>query len=389
MNEKITIGGIERYVGDKLEFMLSDTIIHWETLLKAYDKYKNDEIFFEEVLKILGIKENKNLRELILPISKKIYNLPDKFHIIGMMKQYFIYEPLSLVIHNIFMLIKNHYEKIVTDFITARNTYIIKNKLNEPNIKETKIYNSKNQLNDLNYLIDLWSNLDLQNNLNTSSIILYFINPPENIDNQLNLDMSYSNSNSSNSNSNSSNSNSSNSSNSNSSNSNSNLKKQIKKLLLSIKKFNYPGFCPKVPYSRLKKLLTFPLTNFIKTIQLLDPDYKSIDYKNIESKIKKILNQFKSINPLQNYENSNKRLKNPIKAIYKKINKEDNKVKLIKKNHENYENSQMMIEIIKWYVDKTIELRNKLLPDAKKIEKYYNELAKSFEKIYDILKPNL
>jgi hypothetical protein len=382
MNEKITIGGIERYVGNKLEFMLSDTIIHWETLLKAYAKYKNDEIFFEEVLKILGIKENKNLRELILPISKKIYNLPDKFHIIGMMKQYFIYEPLSLVIHNIFMLIKNHYEKIVTDFITARNNYIIKNKLNDLNIKEPKPHNSKNQLNDLNYLIDLWSNLDLQNNLNTSSIILYFINPPENIDNQLNLDISCINS------SNSSNS-SNNSNNSNSNSISNNLKKQIKKLIISIKKFNYPGFCPKVPYSRLKKLLTFPLNNFIKTIQLLDPDYKSIDYKNIESKIKKILNQFKSINPLQNYENSNKRLKNPIKAIYKKINKEDNKVKLIKKNHENHENSHMMIEIIKWYVDKTIELRNKLLSDAKKIEKYYNELAKTFEKIYEILKINL
>ena len=351
MTEKIILGGIERHIGDKLDFMLTNNIIQWEELLKAHEKYKKNEIFFEEVLRILGFKENKNLLDLILPMSKKIYNLPDRFHIISMIKQYFIYEPLSLVIHNIFMLLKNHYEKIIYDFIAARNKYIIDNKLDE----------NTNKIIDMNFLMDYWNDINLQNNIDTSSLLLYFINTPENIDNKLDIKIP---------------------------DANKNIKNSIQNLENKIKKFYYPGFCSKMPYTRLKKLLKFPLEPIIKVIRLLNKDYKTADYKLIENSIKDILNNFKIINPLNSQQNLYIRNKNPIMQIYKKIEKQE-KINKLKKDQDKSENNKIIIETIKWYVDETLKLRQKLLPEAKKLEKYYNELAKLFDNVYQILKLNI
>jgi len=348
MTEIIKIGGIERHVGNKLEFMISNNIIQWEQILIAHEKYKKDNIFFDEVIRILGFKENQNLLELILPMSKKIYNLPDKFHIISMIKQYFIYEPLSLVIHNIFMIFKNHYEQIFNDFITARNKYIVENKLD----------NNRNKIIDLNFLLDYWGDINIQNNIDTSSLILYFINTTENIDNNLDITII---------------------------DADKNIVSLIKILQNKLKKFNYPGFCPKVPYTRLKKLLIFPLETFVKVIKLLDKEYKTIDYKLIENKIKKILDNFHLVNPLLEYKNIYKREKNPINKIYKLIEKEE-KFKKRKKNEHEQNDHKIMIETIKWYVDKTLQLRKQILPEAKKLEKYYNELAKLFEEVYNVLK---
>jgi hypothetical protein len=352
MTQLIMIGGIERVVGDKLEFMVVHNMIEWESLLKSHEKYKDNEIFFEEVLKLMGIKETENLRELILPISKKLYNLPDEFHIIGMMKQYFIFEPLSLVIHNIFMLIKNHFEKIVIDFVGIRNNYITE-LINKDNI---------NELNDINELIDYWSNLSLQNNVDTSSQILYYLNPPEHIDNRLNITI-------------------------NNKYLSKKINKSIKQLISSIKQFQYPGFCPKVPYTRLKKLFKFPLNNFIKTIKLLNPQYKHVNYKLIENEISKIIKDI-PINPIKNYKNEYFRFKNPRFTEYKKMH-ETNEI-IFKKPQKvlDKEESEILLELIKWNMTKILELRHKLLPEAKKQEKYYNELAVIFEKVYKLLKDN-
>lgn len=235
-------------ISDKFRSMLQDLIIDWGTFLEIYHENVEYCDLFDQVTKLLNIKDNENIRESLLPIIKEIYELPAEAQLSCMIKQFIIYEPLSISIHSLFSAIKYHYEIIVKKFIECRNKYIIDHKLKAP-------------LNNWNELLDSWNESNSKNNLESSSVILLFLHPPKGLDNDLHIKVP-----------------------------GNKFTELNQKLLKGIKEFTYPGFCPKVPHQRLVKLLKFPINEFIDILKTLDSSIIFPNYEQIEKEISAILN---------------------------------------------------------------------------------------------------
>jgi hypothetical protein len=322
--KKTTKIGKKKYViGEHFRGRFNDTLADWNAFLTTYNERIKDNILFDEAVNLLGLNDNQTIRENILDAVKYVYGFTDRDHVAVMSKQYSVHEPLAYSIFNIFNLIKSHYEKIVREFLEARNAYIDKNKLNAAD------------KNDWNYLIDLWGDLEVKHGIETSSLVLYYLNPPQGVDNQIKINIS----------------------------ADEKIKKQIEKLKKAISKFKYLGYCRKVPYTRLIKLLEFPLDVFIDTIKLLNPKYKPFDYSLLEKAIGTIL--------------KSSRLKNPLKELKNNIPRE------------NPPKDYNMIALIQWYIQKILELRSKLVPVGRKLEIYYGDLAKTIDDIYKMLRKHL
>jgi DNA mismatch repair ATPase MutS len=122
------------------------------------------------------------------------------------------------------------------------------------------------------------------------------------------------------------------------------------------------GFCPKVPHERILKLLEFPLTEFIAAIKTLNPNELLPEYPVIEKEIKDILKN------------------QPDKPEIIDNIKRENPPKLDLTNDDN------KIEIIKWYVNKILEIRKQLLPYVKKYEEYYKKSIDIIVQIYEVVK---
>ena len=322
--KKTTKIGKKKYViGDHFRGRFNDTLADWNAFLTTYNDRIKDNILFDEAVNLLGLNENQSIRENILDAVKYVYKFSDRDHVAVMSKQYSIHEPLAYSIFNIFNLIKVHYEKIVREFVEARNSYIDKNKLEQ------------SDKNDWNYLIDLWGDMEIKHGIETSSLVLYYMNPPKGIDNHFKIDIK----------------------------GNEQIKKEMGKLKKAISQFKYLGYCRKVPYTRLVKLLEFPLDVFIRAIQTLDPAYEPLDYSLIEKAIATILKA--------------SRLKNPLKGVKKNLPRE--------KPPKDYN----MLALIQWYIQKILELRSKLIPLGHKLEVYYGNLAKTIDDIYKMLRKHL
>jgi hypothetical protein len=311
--ETLSIEGINYVVSDKFKTMLRDSFIDWGTFLEIYKANMNDSTMFDQIIKLLNVKDNENLRDTMLPLVKKIYQLPASAHMICMVKQFMIYEPVSMAAHALFTAIKKHFEEIVERYIAARNKYI--------NLQDTK-----DKVNDINELVKYWSEMNISYNLDTSSVILLFINPPQGIKSELHIKI-----------------------------------KGIPEssmLKRAIKHFHYPGFCPKVPHKRLAGLLTFPVNEFIKTIKKIDPEAKFPNYTLLEKRTKEILH---TLGDKPEIPDDYKR-QQPPKDITEKI------------------------ELIKWYVDEILNLRKSLLKYGREYEKYYANHAKILTDLTDIIK---
>ncbi len=326
VRSSVKIDGIEYVVSDRFKASLRDTIIDWEEFKKFHEKTQNDERLFEHVLKLMNIPDIKKIQEEFsspnllkretLSIVKKIYALPLENHLVCLSSQYFLREPLSHAIHFVFLMIKRHFEEIVELFADCRNRYL-ESKDVEPQ--------------DFEKLLQHWVDTNSQQSYDTSSVVLFFLNPPENsINEYLQIEFEQKTV------------------------ATPQINQALKVLSDAILKFKYPGFCPKVPKERLDKLLEFPIKEFADAIQLLGCEQALPDYSRVEAQIEDIIKRNHIENPIFKEENYERAV--PPKEL-------------------------SGIPLIKWYMDAILQLRKKIVPHAKKIEDYYTNQAKLFNEI--------
>lgn len=311
-NEVIDLNGVIYVISHKFVSMLRDTFIDWGTFLEVYDNGTNNELLVNQAVKLLNIGQIDKINENIIPLLDKIYKLPAESHMYAMIRQYMIYEPVTIIVYSIYIYFKHHYESLIKHYVTERNKYIEKHK-------------TKDTPNDLVALSDYWRQLNLQYKLDTSSLLLTFINPPNNINPYLYLEIE-------------------------------GVPASIK-LIEAFSKFKYTGFCPRVPHVRLYDLLQFPLSSLINAIMAIDKSYKPIDYQSMEKEIEKIISEM----PMR-------------PETHDKYERKDPPIKLQKN------------ELIKWYVEEILELRKSLISDGKLMEEYYNTQAKIFTRVLAVLK---
>ncbi len=328
----MNVDGTDYVIGDKFRFMLQDLILDWDTFLEIYNKNMEYSDIFEQVVKILNIKDNQSLRDTLLQVVDQIYKLSPETHLICMLKQFLIYEPLSISVHSLFNTIKNHYENIFKLFIETRNKYINNNKL-------------KAKLNNWKERLDEWNELNMNNNLDSSSVILLFLNPPRGLKNNLFIKIP-------------------------------NLEEKSNNLISAIKKFKYPGFCPKVPNKRLKGLLKFPLKEFVDIIYSMDSSIKFPDYNTIEQKIENILHENKETKPVIDIQF---KLEEPPANLVERANADDT----------SDSSNEFKFQLLKWYVSRILEMRKALLPYGKKYELYYENMAKKIALINTVIKQGI
>ena len=245
----LKIGGTNYVVSDKFKSMLRDNFIDWGAFLDVYNKNLNITNMFDQMVKLLNVKANENLRESMIPIVEKIYNLPAEAHLACMIKQFMMFESVSSAIHELFTIIKLHYEYVFEEFLTVRNEYITNKKLPD-------------KLNDIDELRFHWDAFG--KHYDSSSIKLLFLNPPDNLPSGLNFNIT-------------------------------GLESVIKPLRKAVKAFNYLGFCPKVPHQRIIALLTFPTNEFNAAIVKMDPSVKLPDYKVIDDRVKECMKNMPNV----------------------------------------------------------------------------------------------
>lgn len=309
--------GIDYVVSDKFRTMLRDSFIDWGTFLEIYHDNLDYTNMFDQIVKLLNVKENENIREFMLPLIDKIYHLPADAHMACMLKQFMIYEPVSVAIHTLFTTIRLHYEEIVIKFLTARNRYLSIN----------NVPLAVDKPNDIEKLKHHWTEMNEQYNLDTSSLVLLFINPPTGIKSGIKFNITA-------------------------------KKKVIDKLKIAVKKFHYPGFCPKVPHQRLKGLLLFPINEFVAAIKEIDSDAKFPDYKSLEKTVAHLL---ESMPKKPHISDTYERKKPPA-------------------------NLKDKLAIAQWYVEAILDMRKEMLPHGQKYEEFYVKQAEILMTINDEVK---
>lgn len=331
--DTMTVDGTTYIVSDKFKVMLRDSIIDWGTFLEVYNDNVEYRTMFDQIVKLLNIKENSTLHDMMLPLVKKIYHLPASAHIASMLRQFMIYEPMSIAIHATFNHIKHHYEYIVEKFVEIRNNYIKNNKL-------------KANINDWKKLIKRWNDANEENDLDSSSIILLFLNPPKGLKSKLHIKVPGIDTGS--------------------------LKK-------ALTQFQYPGFCPKVPHQRLIRLLKFPINQFVKVIKQMDPSFKFPNYGKIEKEMAEILKSMSKKPEVPDIKGRESPPEDLVKAS--KLNLPGDKLS----DAENI----ARVNLAKWYVRKILEFRKQLTNSGKAYEKYYEENARRINDINALLKKEM
>lgn len=312
VNNKVNIGELKYVFNNKLDYMVNHMLLDWSTFINMNKSIDHNSLF-EEVVKLLNVKENEHIIGILLTIVKSVYDSSPTSQISSMLKQYNVYEPISLSITQLFSIIKVEYENIVVEYINCRNKYIDNN-------------STQDEKNNLNELLEYWLQLTNLHKINTSSLILMFINPSIDESNKLKILVKG--------------------------------KESSIELSNDIKKFTYKGFCPKVPHERLNELLNFPVNSFISTIKDLDSKKNFPDYDKIGLDIGKILE---------------KNISKPV------IDNDEYKKKTPPKELEN-------IDLVKWYVEAIIEYRKYLTKYSKDYEEYFSKQVEVINEITDIIR---
>lgn len=231
----LIVDSVDYITSDKFKMMLRDSFVDWGTFLEVYEGAMTIDILFNQVIKMLNINDPKN-KDRMLEIVKDIYNMSSLEHMMCVIKQFMLYEPMSTAIHNLFITIKTHFEELITKYIHLRNVYI-------------KHHLTTDKINSENFEVHL-SDLNDKYNGETSSVILLYMAHPES-------DLSFT------------------------------IKRipETKALQAALKKFKYAGFCPKVPHKRIMMLMDFPLNELLAAIYKLDPKIILPDYPAIEAHI--------------------------------------------------------------------------------------------------------
>ena len=235
----LIINSVDYVTSDKFKMMLRDSFVDWGTFQEVYQDAMTTDILFNQVIKMLDIKDSKN-KDKMLSVVEDIYKMPSIGHMMCVIKQFMLYEPMSTAIHSLFITIKQHFEELVILYIKQRSTYI-KHHLTSDTINDD---NFEEHLSELN---DKYGN-------NTSSVLLLYMCHPE-------AHLSFT------------------------------IKKlsETKTLAAKLKKFKYAGFCPKVPHERIMALMEFPLNEIVAALYAIDPNIKLPNYPAVEEHITTIL----------------------------------------------------------------------------------------------------
>lgn len=243
-DETIEIDNVTYRLNDRFRSSLRSSMIDWGTFKEMYQNDIDTEVLLGEIKDILFIQHTPEITNIIEEALKTLYHLPAESHLIALSKQYMIYEPVSAAIKMVFDKFRDHYEMLVEQYIIARNKYILNAKTDDkPNNFEELVM--KFEKNNKKY------------NLQSSSVILLFLNPPEGFKHYMHLTV-----------------------------------RDIPETTTfkeALESFHYPGFCPKVPKERLAKLLDFPVLQIAAAIKALDPESMFPDYNKISKHIQKVL----------------------------------------------------------------------------------------------------
>jgi hypothetical protein len=336
-DQSMDIGGVKYIVSGKFKSRLRDTIIDWHAFLNTYEDDMTKELLITNAIRLLNIHDTPDVRVRFIDVLDVIYNLPASRHMNSMIQQYIIHEPVSVVVEHIFHLLKKHYEQIVRLFVEIRNKYIDKHEAGDGTAGDgtagdgTAGDGTVDKKNNWDKLITKWNHANSKHKLESSSVILLFLNPPVPLKSHIHYKIAGKD----------------------------NLMRDIKQ---SIDNFHYPGFCPRVPVERLIKLLTFPISKFVDTINDLNnsidgtEQIKFPDYNKIEEKMKQILNEIP---------------KRPdIKDEY---------------GREPTPGDKKDIDLMKWYICAIFDLRKKIIEHSKQYESFYQKFAEKSKPVIKLL----
>ena len=324
--ETYKIGNIEYCVIERFKTMLRDNMIDWGTFLDVYRDNIDKEVLLAQATNVLNLKKSEVIKNNTVELLDVLYHLPAQAHLGCMVRQFYIFEPMSHAIFELFNTIRQHYEYIVELFINIRNNYISRKK-------------TGNKLNNWDQLVKRWTTADIKYKLDSSSVILLFLNPTKSATKSLiQYDIK-------------------------------SMNAVITPLKKAINSFKYLGFCPKVPEKRMQALLEFPLDHFVRAIRAISPNIMLPNYTIIGQEISVLLSQIP---------------KKPV-IVDKLVRKP------LPKKLSTLEDKQHP-QIIQWYINEIMVLRKQLLPYGKQYEQYYICSARIIlqinDKISTLLKTN-
>jgi len=327
------------FIGDKSKTYVKNKIIEWDSFKEVYyEKGKLDVKYYKNLLEtandILPLPIHTTNYDNFIYMANKLYNSDSDKISKALINTYDIYDPFNQSIRFLFMSYKVYIENIIEIFVKLYNSHV----------------NPSDMMN-FNELIEKWTFIDLKNNTETSSIILFFNFPPHG----LNLDSSIPtikweiN-------------------NTKHSQKYEAYNKLMKKFLSSVKtnKFQYMGFCSHVAIKRLMELFKFPMSQLLGAIYELDKITETPTKLKVQLS-KKCDCIIKNINKLQ---------KN-ISLIRKPVKLQHNKKLPMEKTH----NIESQVKILEKYINLYLTLYEKTLPEISKRELLIGEVSQCLSKI--------
>jgi hypothetical protein len=235
---------------------------------------------------------------------------------------------LKQAIRHLFMVYKIYIENLIEIYINLRAEYITIKKLKKVN-----------KHNNFKQLLERWNTIDIENQVNTSSTVLFFNFPPKTIEFEESIPKI----------------------NWRVKSADKNVSDTINTFLKKIKdeKFKYIGYCPNVYIYRFKLLLKFPIRELIDMIRIIDCNNK---YTNLNDKCNKVI---KHIQPLKEKINE---LHSPNKFKLTKKN-----IKYIEINKNTPHNNK--IKYFEKYINAFIVIYKELIPYVHKKEKLINDIS--------------
>lgn len=362
----IVIGGREYRISDKAKYGLMSNLHSWISFLDVYRDSIRIEGLFREVSNLLNLKTTNDMKDYMVEIVEQVYKATDEQHINCMADQYYLKEHLITAAYQVFVTLKRHFEFLVRTFITQRDRYITEHKL------ECKV-------NNLPKLMKQWQDIDNINENDTTSLLLFYINPPPEYNAPPihlkfdcapggNTDIAVDNNDSV--------------ADKQARATDRSLDRTISKvnvLMKPVVKYRYQGFCQKRAPERIIELLKFPYGNIRTAIHAIDPTVSLPDYSKLDADMSATLKYI----PKPKVSKVSK-MRKPDSALeyMAKLSIEDNedKADII---------SNAKIKLTKWYVSEIMKRRRALIDQLAKYEEYFNALAKQLADLDKILDDHL
>jgi len=346
--------------GDITKTFLKNKITEWESFKEVYyEKGKLDKKYYDKFIAMLNdifilpfyCDDEKELLHMIC----NIYSASNSQIYVAMSNTLNLINSVKLIIKHLFMSYKVFIEKLIEIYVILRNNHITKNNIQK-----------QNKYNDFKPLINKWIDIDMENNINTSSVILFFNFPSKKVK----------------------------------------LEKSIEKIEWYIKgaskdittatdkfmseiksnDFYYCGFCPFIPIERFKILSRFPVSALIKLIKLLNnstTELKILEHP-IAGRFKETTGSFKTmsvkatvtidINIINQIEQNINNLKLLNKDIVKINNIHINKLSKHKITKHKPTNKNDYIAVFEKYICAYLDLYKQVAPTFIKKEKLINDL---------------